>query len=149
MYKKCLGTFWRLQLICKIKENLEIMSNINISNLNPAGSDLFDTEDSFLTELSEADTQAVIGGSSGGGGGNGAIFLYDGGFNGGFNGGYGGFGGRGGRGRNYGYGGGHGKKGRGNYRYYGGGGGRNYGNAFGSRGPIIFYAGGGGSKGSS
>jgi hypothetical protein len=145
MYKKCFGTFWKLQLICKIKGNLEIMSNINISNLNPAGSDLFDTEDSFLTELSEADTQAVIGGSSGGGGGNGGIFLYDGGFNGGFGGGFnGGYGGGYGCGRrrgNYGQ--------CGNYRYYGGGGRRNYGNAVGSRGPIIFYAGGGGSKGSS
>jgi hypothetical protein len=36
---------------------------IEISNLNPAGSDLFAGEESFLTDLQEADSDRVYGGS--------------------------------------------------------------------------------------
>jgi hypothetical protein len=36
---------------------------IEISNLNPAGSDLFAGEESFLTDLQEADSDKVFGGS--------------------------------------------------------------------------------------
>jgi hypothetical protein len=37
---------------------------IEISNLNPAGSDLFAGEESFLTDLQEADSDRVFGGGS-------------------------------------------------------------------------------------
>jgi hypothetical protein len=39
---------------------------IEISNLNPAGSDLFAGEESFLTDLQEADSDRVFGGGSNG-----------------------------------------------------------------------------------
>jgi hypothetical protein len=39
------------------------MSNIKISNL--AGSDLFATEESFISELSTTDTNAILGGGHG------------------------------------------------------------------------------------
>jgi hypothetical protein len=37
--------------------------SIEISNLNPAGSNLFAGEESFLSELKEADSSRVFGGS--------------------------------------------------------------------------------------
>jgi hypothetical protein len=92
------------------------MAQIEISNLNPVGSDLFAGSDSFLTELQAADANIVVGGrgcggrggygrggSNGGGrGGNGG-----GGSNGGGRGGYGGGnsngGGRGGNSNGGGY----------------------------------------------
>jgi hypothetical protein len=40
-----------------------LMSNIKISNL--AGSDLFATEESFISELSTTDTNAILGGGHG------------------------------------------------------------------------------------
>jgi hypothetical protein len=39
------------------------MSLLEISNLNPAGSDLFAGEESFLTDLQEADSDKIYGGS--------------------------------------------------------------------------------------
>jgi hypothetical protein len=78
------------------------MANIQISNLNLAGSDLFADAESFLTELQDTDTARIIGGGSNKGGGCG----YGGGKSG--KGGYGG--GKSGKG---GYGGG--KSGNGGY----------------------------------
>ena len=40
------------------------MANLNISNLNSAGSDLFAGADSFLTELQATDTTQIFGGNS-------------------------------------------------------------------------------------
>jgi hypothetical protein len=86
-----------------VTKNRINMANIQISNLNPAGSDLFADADSFLTELQATDTARIIGGGkSGKGGGCG----YGGGKSG--KGGYGG--GKSGKG---GYGGG--KSGKGGY----------------------------------
>jgi hypothetical protein len=85
-----------------VTKNRINMANIQISNLNPAGSDLFADADSFLTELQDTDTARIIGGKSGKGGGCG----YGGGKSG--KGGYGG--GKSGKG---GYGGG--KSGKGGY----------------------------------
>jgi hypothetical protein len=70
------------------------MANIQISNLNIAGSDLFAGADSFLTELQETDTARIIGGGSGKGGcGYGGGKSGKGGYGGGKSGkgGYGGF----------------------------------------------------------
>jgi hypothetical protein len=39
------------------------MALLKISNLNPAGSDLFAGEESFLTDLQEADSNKIFGGS--------------------------------------------------------------------------------------
>jgi hypothetical protein len=39
------------------------MALLKISNLNPAGSDLFAGEESFLTDLQEADSDKIYGGS--------------------------------------------------------------------------------------
>ena len=44
------------------------MALINISDLNPAGSDLFAGAESFLTELDATETVAICGGGSKGGG---------------------------------------------------------------------------------
>lgn len=44
------------------------MAQIEISNLNPVGSDLFADADSFLTELQAADANQVVGGRGCGGG---------------------------------------------------------------------------------
>jgi hypothetical protein len=41
------------------------MALLEISNLNPAGSDLFAGEESFLTELQETDSDKVFGGKGG------------------------------------------------------------------------------------
>jgi hypothetical protein len=41
------------------------MALLEISNLNPAGSNLFAGEESFLTELQETDTDKVFGGKGG------------------------------------------------------------------------------------
>jgi hypothetical protein len=68
------------------------MAQIEISNLNPIGSDLFADADSFLTELQATDAHQVIGGRGCGGGRGG----YGGGSNGGGRGGYGGGGSNGG-----------------------------------------------------
>ena len=78
---------------------------LNISDLNPAGSDLFADTDSFLSDLQETEAISVYGGKNKGGGGSSKggrggsfIFINN-------NNGYGGYGGRGrGRGRG-GYGG--------------------------------------------
>jgi hypothetical protein len=90
------------------------MSLINISDLNPAGSDLFATTDSFMTELQEAEATAIYGGKSNKGGGS-SVFIF-GGYGGGYGGGYYGGGYGGGYGRGY----GRGRGGRG-YGGYGGG----------------------------
>jgi hypothetical protein len=45
------------------------MAMIEISNLNPAGSDLFASEESFLTELQVTDSSQVFGGGHKGCGG--------------------------------------------------------------------------------
>jgi hypothetical protein len=100
------------------------MNHIEINNLNPAGANLFEGTDSFLTELQDTDTTKVIGGKSNKGGGGTFFYAsggYGGGYGGGFGGGYGGY--RGGYG---GY--------RGGYGGYGGYGGGN---------QILFYGGGG------
>ncbi len=39
-----------------------IMANVTISNLTPAGSELFQGEDSFIHELSEQEISDVLGG---------------------------------------------------------------------------------------
>lgn len=44
------------------------MAQIEISNLNPVGSDLFASPDSFLTELQATDANQVVGGRGCGGG---------------------------------------------------------------------------------
>jgi hypothetical protein len=88
------------------------MANIQISNLNPAGSDLFADAESFLTELQDTDTARIIGGGSnkGGGCGYGGGKSGKGGYGGGKSG-KGGYGG--GKSGNGGYGGG--KSGNGGY----------------------------------
>jgi hypothetical protein len=48
------------------------MAMIEISNLNPAGSDLFASEESFLTELQVTDSSQVFGGGHKGCGGGGS-----------------------------------------------------------------------------
>ena len=48
------------------------MAMIEISNLNPAGSDLFASEESFLTELQGTDSSQVFGGGHKGCGGGGS-----------------------------------------------------------------------------
>jgi hypothetical protein len=65
------------------------MAQIEISNLNPVGSDLFADADSFLTELQATDANQVVGGR-GCGGGRGGRGSRGGGSNGGGHGGYGG-----------------------------------------------------------
>jgi hypothetical protein len=117
------------------------MPSIEISNLQPVGSDLFNTEDSFLSELSETEAKQTIGGKSGkksGRHGGMTIFyappVYSGGYYGGYRGGY--------RGYYGGYRGGYYGGYRGGYRggYYGG---------YGYYNPGVFFVGGGGKRGSS
>jgi hypothetical protein len=104
------------------------MNQIEITNLNPAGADLFQATDSFLTELQDTDTtDSIYGGKKSGRGGG--TFFYSGGGYGGYRGGYGGY--RGG------YSGGY-RGGYGGYR-----GGYGYGGGYGG-GQILFYGGGGG-----
>lgn len=97
------------------------MANIEISNLNSAGSELFAGTDNFLNELTETDTTQIHGGKKGGYGGT---FFYTGGY------GYGGpilFSGGGGRGS---------KRNGGNFFFAGGGGYR------GGYGGPFFYGNG-------
>jgi hypothetical protein len=87
------------------------MAMIEISNLNPAGSDLFADTENFLTELQDTDSNQVFGGK-----GHGGSKKKSG------RGGYGYGGGRGGSGRGRGGSGrGRGNSGRGGYGGYGGG----------------------------
>jgi hypothetical protein len=105
------------------------MNRIEISNLNPAGANLFEGADSFITELQEVETTKIMGGSKKGRGGG--TFFYSsgfggggfggGGFGGGGFGGFGGFGGYGGYRRGFG---GYGGFGGGNQILFFGGGGR-------------------------
>jgi hypothetical protein len=95
------------------------MAQIEISDLNPVGSDLFASPDSFLTELQATDANQVVGGrgSRGGrGGGN-----SNGGGRGGRNGGNSNGGGRGGYGGGRSNGGGRGGYGGGRSSSNGGG----------------------------
>jgi hypothetical protein len=48
------------------------MALIEISNLNPAGSELFAGTESFLTEIQETDSRQIFGGGGHGGGGGGS-----------------------------------------------------------------------------
>jgi len=45
------------------------MANITISELRPAGFDLFQDSESFLNDLTDTDSMSVLGGSENGGGG--------------------------------------------------------------------------------
>jgi hypothetical protein len=76
------------------------MAKIEISNLTPAGSDLFADADSFLTELQATDTTQIIGGKGKSGKGKG--YGYGGGKS-GYGYGYGYGGGKSGYGYGYGY----------------------------------------------
>jgi hypothetical protein len=80
------------------------MALIEISNLNPAGSELFAGTESFLTELQATDSRQIFGGGGHGGGGG----SKGGGSKGGGSKGGGGYGGGYGHGGGYGGGGGYG-----------------------------------------
>ncbi len=74
------------------------MAQIEISNLNPVGSDLFSSPDSFLTELQATDANQVVGGRGCGGRGGYGGGNSNGGGRGGYGGGNSNGGGRGGYG---------------------------------------------------
>jgi hypothetical protein len=66
---------------CKKRIKLN-MTLLNISDLNPAGSELFVDPDSFLNEVQANEATSIIGGKSGKGGYGGNNFFYSGGYGG-------------------------------------------------------------------
>ena len=54
---------WATSRLLKSMESL-LMSTIAILNLNPVGSDLFSDSETFITDLADADTLQLQGGST-------------------------------------------------------------------------------------
>jgi hypothetical protein len=120
---KTIATFRCLRVVINTGANFN-MAQIEISNLNSAGSELFADADSFLTELQTVEVTQIIGGGGHGGHGGGSGRGGYGGHGGkSGRGGYGGYGGKSGRGGKSGHGGKSGRGGYGGYGGYGGGGG--------------------------